>query len=60
MAALGGVPATQRAALVLRYVDDCTVGQIAETLGRSVRATESLLARARRNLELEYREQDGE
>jgi len=60
LTALDEVPAAQRAALVLRYLDDYTVGQVAETLGRSVRATESLLARARRRLELAYKEQDGE
>ncbi|MFV0308960.1 MAG: RNA polymerase sigma factor [Desertimonas sp.] len=37
----------ERAALTLRYVDDLTVAEIADALGTSVRATESLLARAR-------------
>ncbi len=37
----------QRAALVLRYVDDYSVSEVARRLGRSVAATESLLARAR-------------
>ena len=45
--ALGG---DQRTALVLRYVDGMSVAQVAEELGRSVTATESLLARARRRL----------
>jgi RNA polymerase sigma-70 factor (ECF subfamily) len=43
---LGTLPDDQRAALVLRYVDDLPVAEIARLLGRSVRATESLLARA--------------
>jgi RNA polymerase sigma factor (sigma-70 family) len=37
----------ERAALVLRYVDDLPVAEVAERLAMSVRAAESLLARAR-------------
>jgi RNA polymerase sigma-70 factor, ECF subfamily len=55
-AALGELPASQRAALVLRYLDDLPVGEVAEWLGRSVRATESLLARARRSFRAAYEE----
>lgn len=44
---LAGLPAEQRAALVLRYVDELSVPEVARALGRSVHATESLLARAR-------------
>lgn len=40
----------QRAALVFRYVDDLAVAEVAELLGRSLAATDSLLARARRSL----------
>ena len=40
----------QRAALVLRYVDDLSVAEVAESLGLTVHATESLLARARGEL----------
>ena len=40
----------QRAALVLRYVDDLPVAEVAECLGLTVHATESLLARARGEL----------
>ena len=47
---LGGLPADQRAALVLRYVDDLPVPEVARLLGRSVHATESLLARGRAGL----------
>lgn len=36
-----------RLALILRYVDDLEVGEVAELMGKSVRATESLLVRAR-------------
>jgi RNA polymerase sigma-70 factor (ECF subfamily) len=47
---LAGLPADQRAALVLRYVDDLAVPEVARLLGRSVHATESLLARGRAGL----------
>ena len=36
-----------RAALVLRYVDDLPVPQVAAAPGRTLHATEALLARAR-------------
>lgn len=39
-----------RLALILRYVDDLEVGEVAELMGKSVRATESLLVRARASL----------
>lgn len=38
----------QRAALTLRYVDDLAVPVVANLLGRSVAATETLLVRAKR------------
>lgn len=41
------LPDRHRAALILRYVDDLSVGEVAASLGLSVHATESLLARAR-------------
>lgn len=41
------LPARERAALVLRYVDDLSVPAVAGQLGITVHATESLLARAR-------------
>jgi RNA polymerase sigma-70 factor (ECF subfamily) len=47
---LGLLSADQRAALVLRYVDDLPVAEVAELMDRTVAATESLLARARREL----------
>lgn len=45
--ALAQLPADQRTALVLRYVDDLSVPEVARAMRRSVHATESLLARAR-------------
>jgi RNA polymerase sigma-70 factor, ECF subfamily len=50
LALLGRLPADQRSALVLRHVDGCSVPEVASELDRSLHATESLLARARRNL----------
>jgi RNA polymerase sigma-70 factor (ECF subfamily) len=46
-AALAAVPSPQREALALRYLDGFSVPQVAAALGRSVEATESLLARGR-------------
>ncbi len=43
-----------RAALVLRYVDDLPVSQVADLLGRTVHATEALLVRARREFRAMY------
>jgi RNA polymerase sigma-70 factor (ECF subfamily) len=56
LAALRGLPASQRAALVLRYLDDLPVAGVAAELGRSVRATESLLVRARAAFRTAYEE----
>ena len=44
------IPAEHRAVLVLRYVDGCSSREIAEAMGRSPQAVDSLLARARRGL----------
>lgn len=60
LVALAGVPAEQRAALVLKYLDGFSVEEIAEALGRSVHATESLLARGRRTLRRLYQEDANE
>jgi RNA polymerase sigma-70 factor (ECF subfamily) len=49
-AMLADLPERERAALVLRYVDDLPVKDVAQTLNLSVHATESLLARARTRL----------
>ena len=48
-ALLDGLSDRERAALIFRYVDDLPVADVAELLGSSVRATESLLQRAKRN-----------
>lgn len=55
-AALALVSATQRAALTLRYLDGLPVKEVAHHLGRSVHATETLLARARAALRRIYLE----
>jgi RNA polymerase sigma-70 factor (ECF subfamily) len=56
-AALQVLSGRYRLALVLRYLDDLSVGEVARLLGRSVRATESLLSRARSALRAAYQEQ---
>jgi RNA polymerase sigma-70 factor, ECF subfamily len=43
-----------RTVLALRYMDDCTVGECAELIGRTVHATEALLVRARRAFRAHY------
>lgn len=45
-----------RCALTLRYVDDLSVKQVAELLGRTEHATEALLVRARRAFRTRYEE----
>ena len=54
--ALCSVPASQRAALVLCYVDGFSVAETAALLGKSVEAVESLLARGRHSFKRSYRE----
>ena len=56
--ALATLSDEHRAALVLRYIDDLPVRDVARHLGRRVRATESLLVRARSALRAAYREGD--
>jgi RNA polymerase sigma-70 factor (ECF subfamily) len=56
-AALSCLAGPQRAALTLRYLDGLPVAEVAECLGRSVHATETLLARARAALRRVYREE---
>jgi RNA polymerase sigma-70 factor (ECF subfamily) len=55
-AALGRLPASQRAALLLAYVDGMTVREIAQTLGRSEKAIESILSRGRASFRSAYGE----
>jgi RNA polymerase sigma-70 factor (ECF subfamily) len=50
LAALRSLPPLQRAAIMLRYSDDLSVRAVSDVLGKSRRATESLLARGLRNL----------
>ena len=51
---LRGVSPIHRLVLVLRYVDDLEVREIARSVDRSVHATESLLVRARHDLKRKY------
>jgi RNA polymerase sigma-70 factor (ECF subfamily) len=55
--ALEALGAEHRLALMLRYLDDLSVAEVARLLDKSVRATESLLARARTALRAAYEEQ---
>jgi RNA polymerase sigma-70 factor (ECF subfamily) len=57
-AALAQINPPQRAALTLRYIDGLPVAEVAKHLGRSVHATETLLARARTALRRAYQEQE--
>lgn len=52
--ALGQVDEPGRTALVMHHVDGFAVADIAEAIGRSVAATESILRRARSRLEAAY------
>jgi RNA polymerase sigma-70 factor (ECF subfamily) len=54
--ALLQLPGPQRAALTLRYLDGLPVPEVAQHLGRSVHATETLLVRARAALRRVYGE----
>ena len=54
--ALASVAASQRAALVLCYVDGFSVAEAATRLGKSVEAVESLLARGRQSFKRAYEE----
>ena len=57
LTALDSLSVRQRAVLLLRYVDDYSVSEVAEAMEISYQATESLLARARRALLTSYRAQ---
>lgn len=56
--ALDALPANQRAALMLRYLDDHSVSEVADALELTYPATESLLARARRSFARAYKESE--
>ena len=55
-AALAAVPSPQREALALRHLDGLSVPEVAAALGRSIEATESLLARGRVSFRKAYAE----
>ena len=57
VAALGAVAASQRAALVLCYVDGYSMPDAARLLGKSPMAVESLLARGRESFKRAYLEE---
>lgn len=52
------LPERQRAALALRYLDGCTVSEVALELQIDYTAAESLLARGRRNFTTTWKEHD--
>ena len=52
--ALARLSEPHRAVLALRYMDDRSVPECAEALGRTVHATEALLVRARRAFKKQY------
>lgn len=51
------VPATQRAALALRYMDGLSVPEVARTMGKTVHAAESLIARGKQSFRRVFVEQ---
>lgn len=55
---LGRLTAMQRAVLILHYADGMPVREVAQEIGRSESATESLLTRAREALRAAYEESD--
>lgn len=56
---LAMLPPHHRAVLTLRYLDDLSVPECAEILGKSIHATESLLARARNTFRTAYEQTGG-
>ncbi len=58
LTALRRLPALQRAALVLRYLDDLSVREVARLIGKTEAATESLLTRGRDSFRRRYGEGD--
>ncbi|MCU1389467.1 MAG: sigma-70 family polymerase sigma factor [Ilumatobacteraceae bacterium] len=57
VAQLRALSPTHRLVLVLRYVDDLPVQEVADLIGRSLRATESIIVRARTALGLSLTEE---
>ncbi|MGY4653547.1 RNA polymerase sigma-70 factor, ECF subfamily [Mycobacterium sp. URHB0021] len=58
-AVLARLSEPHRTVLALRYMDDCSVPECAELIGRTVHATEALLVRARRAFRSHYPEPEG-
>ena len=56
---LAKLPEQHRTVLTLRYMDDCSVPECAELIGRTVHATEALLVRARHAFKQQYPEPEG-
>ena len=56
VAALDAVPAAQRSALVLHYLDGFSMREIAERLDKTEKAVEGLLTRGRASFMRAYRE----
>jgi len=54
--AIDSLPDQQRLAVILRYYENLSYGQIAAAMDKSVKATERLLARARKKLESSLRD----
>jgi RNA polymerase sigma-70 factor, ECF subfamily len=59
-AALARLSAPHRTALVLRYLDGLSVAEVADCVGRSLHATETLLVRARSALRRLYLQEDSD
>lgn len=57
--ALAALSTAERSALVLHHLDGMSVTEVADSIDRSVRATESLLARARRKFRAAFEEVTG-
>ncbi len=57
-ATLRRLPADQRLALLFRYLDGLSVREVASAIGRTEKATESLLARAREAFRVAYGDQN--
>jgi RNA polymerase sigma-70 factor, ECF subfamily len=53
-AVMAKLPDQHRTVLALRYMDECSVAECAELIGRTVHATEALLVRARRAFRSHY------
>ena len=60
IATLEILPPRHRIAIVLRYLDDLPVADVASSLDLSLQATESLLARARRTFRSHYLASNGD